>query len=657
MATMDTDASREGEWRLSIDFGTSNTAAAVVRGSGSVFVLRLGTQSDSMPSSVAVYGGELVVGEGAQRVAGIQRDAFEATPKRRLGEHAVLLAGTLYDPVDLVAAVLRHVVSLASRYMGGGMPSSVVLTHPDAWSSYLRSKLSEAAAKAGISPERQVLMPEPVAAAWHYAALSDVPPGARLAVLDFGGGTCDAAVLGFDVVDGRPRVSVLASQGIDPLGGHDFDAQLEEWVRNQLRADKREAILAALAAPEGAGARATLREQVREAKHALSYHSSAPIAVRAGGDEYVCTVTRAEFEQLIGVELERAAELLRRTVAAAEVELPALHKIYLTGGSSLIPALHARVAEALGVRLDLLGDPKQITSIGALQAPVLTQPPLVAPASDPRRWAGVGGSAQPPGLPPRPVQPQMPAPGLAGQGAPGLAAASLPRQASDEDSARGRAQLSPAKVALFASLGVAALALVTALMIFAPWRTTGGTAGAGDGTSGTTSSPTSPTAATATPAYCAATGTSLLTRDECALVEKAEAWENHFDPSTCESEGDLDLADRAVVCEANAGSGQMAGEDFFVWIYGFDRASDATTSFDGIVSRYGAAQRDLADAPAWDEWAHTSDSSSTVRGRILTAETDKSSVLVWTEDATRIEVWALADPGTGADLVDWWAER
>ena len=368
-------------WRLAIDFGTSNTAAAVAPVAGSVRVLRLGTRSDAIPSCVAAYNNEILTGDAALQIAAIYPAAFEPTPKRRLGEEAVVLGDSVFDPVDLVAGVLAFVLGQAIRFVGGGFPSEVVLTHPEPWDEYLKGRLTAAAVAAGIPEQNLVLMAEPVAAGWHYAASADVGVGAHVAVLDFGGGTCDAAVLELaETADGQV-FHVVASAGVDPLGGHDFDAQLEEWVYAQLAAEGKTELLQSLSSGRSSADKTVLRDQVREAKHALSFHGAAPIGVRSGGHEWVCTVTRDEFEQLIDSQLHRAVDLVQRVIRESLPSAQQLHRVYLTGGSSHIPALQARLEEILPMKLGLMGDPKEITSVGALQAPEPSRFPASAAKS------------------------------------------------------------------------------------------------------------------------------------------------------------------------------------------------------------------------------------------------------------------------------------
>ena len=149
--------------------------------------------------------------------------------KRRLGDPTPLvLGGAPYGAERLAAYVLEHVVVRASERMGGP-PASVVITHPTSYSSYRLDLLREATVLADVRDA--LLLPEPQAAAWHYAHDHRVERDETVAVFDFGGGTLDTAVVravpgGFDLL-GEP-------QGLDRFGGIDIDDAVFEHVREQV---------------------------------------------------------------------------------------------------------------------------------------------------------------------------------------------------------------------------------------------------------------------------------------------------------------------------------------------------------------------------------------------------------------------------------------
>lgn len=348
---------------LAIDVGTSNTCASVLRPGASPTPLHLGYSSNSMPSAVLISGDRVAVGDDALRMAAMHPTGLERTPKRRLGEPLILLDGLEVRPVDLVASVMRRVLTVAAQQSRGSAPSRVVITHPAAWGPHLLDRLREAAALAGLSTERVVLIAEPLAAAWRHVENGAIALGEDLAVVDFGGGTFDVACLstvtsphGLDL-----RVGTIA--GIDPLGGDDFDELIERWVRDQLVSDGRQDLLRQLDSPGGLASRLTLRDEITRAKHDLSHHSSAPLAVVLGAERLILTISAAEFEQMIRPAVSRAVVATRTLLGGREVQ-----HLFLTGGSSLIPLVQREFQELTKGRVGTLGDPKEVTSAGALIA-------------------------------------------------------------------------------------------------------------------------------------------------------------------------------------------------------------------------------------------------------------------------------------------------
>lgn len=592
-------------WRLAIDFGTSNSAAAVAQENDGPHALRLGARSDAIPSCVAAYNGEILTGDAALQTSGIYPAAFEPTPKRRLGEEAVVLGSDICDPVDLVAAVLGFIVGQAIRFVGGGSPAQVVLTHPEAWDEYMKGRLRAAAVKAGIPEESIVLMPEPVAAGWHYAAGSDVGSGTHVAVLDFGGGTCDAAVLELAQTPDGPAFHVVAADGIDPLGGHDFDAQLETWVYSQLAAEGKDELLDGLKSEHSGADRAHLRDQIREAKHALSFHASAPIGVRSGQHEWVCTVTRAEFEQLIEPQLSRAVDLVQQVIQEALPSAEQLRKVYLTGGSSHIPALQAKLSEILPMKLGLMGDPKQVTSIGALEAPRAA-----------RR--------------------------IADSNVPGLQAKAPAREPADKQAA-SRGNRGSRSGMLVAGGVAASVALIAAAFALAP----GGTPRAPSSTSPSSSSSAGPTGTVAR--QCGGKERPDLREGECNLLTRVSSLKR-VAPDSCVPNKDLAGASAGLVCAPPANSNFSSSERPELSVYAYESAQALNTSFDGLIKRFNASEDSATKPPGWERWPH----AQAPRGRILSASEDGTNYLIWTEDEPLMEIWAVSKEADIAKLYAWW---
>src|SRR5271157_4302159 len=167
---------------LAIDFGSSNTAAAFRDRHGHVQEVRLSATGTLMPSGVFFDGSRFLVGRTALQAAFTSPESFEPSPKRRLADREIFLAGDMIEVTDLVAAVFGEVLDRAIHVMGSE-PDSVVVTHPEQWSAPLQHLLAESAIAGGVSASRLRLVSEAQAAAWFYAnSAPDMDVGARLTV-------------------------------------------------------------------------------------------------------------------------------------------------------------------------------------------------------------------------------------------------------------------------------------------------------------------------------------------------------------------------------------------------------------------------------------------------------------------------------------------
>ncbi|MCC8244686.1 Hsp70 family protein [Saccharothrix luteola] len=346
---------------LSVDLGTSNTVAVLAAHGRPPRVVEV-DGSATMPSAVyCEEDGTLVVGRDAERRARLDPARFEPNPKRRVDDGVLLLGDNVVPVTDALAAVLRRVLDETTRQLGGEPLDEVRLTHPAQWGPTRRNVLLSAARLAGVTGEI-VLVPEPVAAASHYASLA---VGQALAVYDLGAGTFDVAIVGAT----QSGFTVLAEDGLPDLGGLDVDQALLEHVGRQV-SHRDPAAWQRLLRPESTAdrrARRTLQEDVRAAKESLSRHAHTEVPMPEPFEDVL--VNRSDLEALVRPSMMRSVELLESTIRSTGMAPNQLAGIYLVGGASRIPLVATMIAEQVRIVPTSLDQPETSVALGAHHVP------------------------------------------------------------------------------------------------------------------------------------------------------------------------------------------------------------------------------------------------------------------------------------------------
>jgi actin-like ATPase involved in cell morphogenesis len=382
---------------LSVDLGTSNTVAVLSAHGRQPRVVEV-DGSATMPSALfAADDGNLVVGRDAERRARLDPARFEPNPKRRVDEGTLLLGDKVVPVTEALGAVLRRVADETSRQLGGAALDEVRLTHPAQWGPVRRNVLL-AAARLGGMGSNLVLVPEPVAAAAHFASFpgQQLAPGQALAVYDLGAGTFDVAI----VAATQNGFVVLAEAGLPDLGGLDVDQALLEHVGRQvsIRDPGRWQRILRPESTADRRARRAMAEDVKAAKEALSRHPQTEVPLPEPFEDVL--VTRIELEALIRPSLLRSVELLAATIRSTGMTPDRLVGIYLVGGSSRIPLIATLIAEQLRVVPSSLDQPETAVALGAHH---------ITPEGVSLRTANIGPAQAPPtgGFRPQP-QPLTP---------------------------------------------------------------------------------------------------------------------------------------------------------------------------------------------------------------------------------------------------------
>ncbi|MCD0442823.1 Hsp70 family protein [Glycomyces sp. A-F 0318] len=342
---------------LGIDFGTSNTVVAIRYGDGRV-QHQLFDGSPQLPSAVYLEDrGELVTGREAVRLGHRDPARYEPNPKRRIDDGAVLLGTEEVAVADLVAAVFARVAEECRRTLDGS-PDSFAVTVPAGWGPTRRLVITDAAAAAGLGDA--VLLPEPVAAAQHFLAKTDLPANAAILVYDLGGGTFDATV----VRRTSAGFTVLSQDSAD-IGGVDIDQALCEHLAATCEpGDPRWQRILAPATEADRRHRVAFRTAVREVKETLARRSAVALTVPLL--ECDTHLTRDELDAVAGPLLQRTVTTARSVLRDSGLGAAQLDGVFLVGAASRMPLVATLLHRELGVAPTAVEQPELAVAEGAL---------------------------------------------------------------------------------------------------------------------------------------------------------------------------------------------------------------------------------------------------------------------------------------------------
>ncbi|WP_432843000.1 Hsp70 family protein [Dactylosporangium sp. CA-092794] len=399
------------EFRLSIDYGTTNTVAYLQPPGEAPFALQF-DGTPLLPSAVwADEHRSLITGNAAVRSARLDPGRYEPNPKRRIGERRVLLGGDEHDAAELIGATLGLVVAEATR-LAGTDRLRVVLTHPAAWPADRQSVLRAAAGHAGL--HQPALLSEPEAAAAYLLATgATVADGDPLVVYDLGAGTCDVTAV---LRTGR-GFQQLAKAGLDDVGGLDLDEVVLRHIGRGVAAAHPDE-WARLIEPEGPDrwSARLLWDDCRLAKERLSTERVARVGVPLVDQDV--SVTRGDFERDARALLQRTVMMTQDVLRRAKIGRDDRAELFLVGGATRTPLVGTLLGQATGRSPRRVEHPELVVAEGALQylAMVADEPPLrprtapvpaPAPAPTPRDGHTLREpvlSTTPPGSPAAPTR-------------------------------------------------------------------------------------------------------------------------------------------------------------------------------------------------------------------------------------------------------------
>jgi molecular chaperone DnaK len=355
---------------IGIDLGTSNSAAAVLRGGRPIIIpstegISLGGKA--FPSYVAITEkGEKLVGEPARRQAAANPEGTASAFKRKMGQREMItLRGQSFSPEQLSAFLLQKIKQDAESFLGEAV-SKAVVTVPAYFDDNQRNATKDACRIAGLEVVR--LINEPTAASLAYG-LDRVGEDLRVAVIDFGGGTLDVTIMEF----GGGVFEVKATSGDTQLGGTDMDQSLVDYLVNRFRDET------GIDVHNDQKALARLREAAEVAKIELSTSTSTHISLpyftsdRGEPKHLEMDLNRSQLERQIHDVIDRCRGPIEQAIRDAGITVKDIDRIVFVGGPTRMPSVRKFFEEIFGRKAEMGVDPMECVASGAaIQAGVLS---------------------------------------------------------------------------------------------------------------------------------------------------------------------------------------------------------------------------------------------------------------------------------------------
>jgi len=426
---------------IGVDFGTTNTVVALADGAGEARLVSYPHEGEEVVAFRSALSFHAPPEDPAGRIVEAGPWAIDAYVEEPLETRFIQsfksyaasplftetrVLGRRFQFEDLLSAFLL-------RLMAHGGPA---LSHPPA-----RLIVGRPVSFAGLRPDPALALAryetafrrlgfeeiryafEPVAAAFFFAR--KLERDATVMVADFGGGTSDFSIVRFWREGGAVRSEALANSGA-PVAGDAFDyriidnlvspalgkgssyrsfdhvlpmparyyAAFARWEQlallrasrdmRDIRALVRSAVepekIARLVAVLDQNLGYRLYQAVSRLKETLSTDIEAGFAFDGGGVRIEREVRRADFERWIAPELAQIAAAADVALARAGLDFDAVDRVFLTGGSSFVPAVRRLFAERFGEG--------KLESGGELVS-IATGLALIGAASDASSWASV----------------------------------------------------------------------------------------------------------------------------------------------------------------------------------------------------------------------------------------------------------------------------
>ena len=354
---------------FAIDLGTTNSLIAKYDdGTIKIYNNPLGLKQ-TLPSCIAFRGKRIVIGDKALDY--LEKDAENICMlfKRKMGTQDTYYVPSMdkeMSPIELSSLILKELKNFVNDEE---VLDSVVITIPASFDTIQSNATKKAGYLAGF--KEVVLLQEPIAACLAFANTSniEVTDAQNWIIYDFGGGTFDVALV---EVNDR-ELKVKDNQGDNYLGGADFDNLIvehlivpfieEKLVLTNLWKDLKSKT------SNFKGLYFELLKISEEAKKELSHYEETEIEIDIdiNGDNFYeqFVIKREQFENLIASRVEQTITFIQDVIKNNQLLNSQIDRVILIGGTTYVPMVKRRIAEAIGVEVNSSIDPTSAVVHGA----------------------------------------------------------------------------------------------------------------------------------------------------------------------------------------------------------------------------------------------------------------------------------------------------
>jgi molecular chaperone DnaK len=368
-----------------IDFGTTNSIAAawgndILKIEKRPVAFWDASEGRLRPhASVVWYSAEptVTVGNQArakmQSLGGVMGNRFIRSIKRRLADDrpVELLGGQRVAPYEVAAEIFRHLKRDAERaeVLRGREMDECVVTVPVTFTGPQRREIRRAIEHTGM--RLRGFLHEPFAAliSHFYDPDRKLSPlrDQRVLIFDWGGGTLDVCIAQMSK-DGS-KIVELAHSGIEDRAGDDFDHRVMASVRASFLKKHPEISDEELELQGDAQDRFWIEAEASKIDLSSAQKTNVTVAsfFQKDGKNYDLqeTISRGDFESLIGEEIDAAVRCVERCLKDARLTPGCIDHLLLVGGTSKIPLIRSRLENLFGHKVQVAHEPDAAIARGA----------------------------------------------------------------------------------------------------------------------------------------------------------------------------------------------------------------------------------------------------------------------------------------------------